>query len=52
MYNDVLGRCGYRKLVHNFTLEKGEHLMRMHGSALQHKVALMKRNIWSVLLHM
>ena len=42
------GRQEYREMLHNVTpleLEEGEHLMRLHGSALKHRVALTQHNI-------
>ena len=42
------GREEYREFLHNITpleLEEGEHPMRLHGSALKHRVALTQHNI-------
>ena len=42
------GRQEYREVLHNISpldLEEGEYLMRLHGSALKHRVALTLHNI-------
>jgi hypothetical protein len=43
------GRQEYREFLHNVSpleLEEGERLMRQHGSALKHRVALTQHNIF------